>query len=127
ARQVSSLRPAAWTRALLDADEEPADPTRAPLRGPVRVGDELEVQLTAPVAGRGTYCLRDFPAAGALPEGASTPESTVMLCGEPSGGILKLAYRLRANVPGRFQMPAPAFGIERPPEGKEPDWLEVVP
>jgi hypothetical protein len=127
ARQISRLQPAAWTQALLDADEEPPEPARIPVQGAVRVGDELEVQLTAPVAGRGNYCLRDFPAAGGIPEGASAAEATVVLCGEPSAGILQLSYRLRMIVPGRFQMPAPAFGVERPSEGREPEWLEVTP
>jgi hypothetical protein len=123
------LQPALWTRGLLDADEEPADPARVPFQGPVRVqlGDELEVQLTAPVSGRGNYCMRDFPPAGAIPEGAGSPEPTVVLCGEPSSGILQLAYRLRVATPGRFQMPAPAFGVERPPEGSAPEWIEVSP
>ena len=129
ARQLSRLQPGFWTQGLLDADQEPADPARVPVQGPVRVrlGDELEVQLTAPVSSRGNYCMRDFPPAGAIPEGASSPEATVVLCGEPSGGILQLAYRFRVAAPGRFQMPAPAFGVERPAEGSAPEWIEVLP
>jgi len=127
ARQIIHLQPAVWTQALLDADEEPPDPTRIPVQGAVHVGDELEVQLTAPVAGRGNYCLRDFPVAGGIPEGANAAEPTVVLCGEPSAGILRLSYRLRMVAAGRFQMPPPAFGVERPSEGREPEWLEVTP
>ncbi len=127
ARQLFRLQPAIWTQALLDADEEPTDPARVALKGPVRVGEEIEVQLTAPVAGRGNYCMRDFPPAGGIPEGASSAEATVVLCGEPSGGILQLAYRVRMAAPGRFQMPAPAFGVERPTEGSSPEWIEIIP
>ena len=127
ARQIFRLQPSPWSQALLDADEEPADPRRVPIASSARVGDELEVQLTAPSVGRGTYCLRDFPPAGAVPEGASSAQATVILCGEPSGGVLQLSYRLRVAAPGRFQMPAPAFGVERPSEGREPEWIEVAP
>ena len=113
-RRLDLLRPAPWTHALLAGEEDLPEPMHEPVGKIVTLGSELQITLAAVVTGHGVYCVRDFPAAGTALEGAASAgalSGAVLLCGTPSGGGIELGYRVRAASAGRFQMPAPAFGV----------------
>ncbi len=125
-RSLSRLTRPPWTEAAIAADDEPPEATKGPgLR--LRVGDELQVELSAELAeATPRACLVERPAAGLLPMGL--PEEAAgafALCGDGSSGRLVVSYGARAVHAGEFALPGASLGFAAAslPAGR----LEVSP
>ncbi len=115
-----------WTEALLDADEEPTSRLTSPVAGPLPLGAEVEVDLSAEIGGPPRVaCLRDFPPAGLAPIGASAESPALLLCGRSDRGKLHLSYPARALFAGRYAAPGPSLGVASPPGRVE--IVEIAP
>ncbi len=113
-------------RGLLDADEEPTSRLTSPVAGPLPLGAEVEVDLSAEIGGPPRVaCLRDFPPAGLAPIGASAESPALLLCGRSDRGKLHLSYPARALFAGRYAAPSPSLGVASPPGRVE--IVEIAP
>lgn len=96
---------------------------RAPLAGPVRPQDELEVELVLDAPQAMEYVMLEDPRAAGMevPEASSLyrrevrDDRTVFFLSYLPAGRTRLVYRQRAETPGRFQaLPARASLMYRP-------------